>query len=780
MKGILPAAKPAGKQGSPKGKSEKVKDTGPVLPLKLNGEKRSVPVADLLDPQKAGALEKECSKGDKPVIAFLDDLLELPDKERWDVLNFIAGLPQYRIAVGEDRYDDLFEATLALMVGHTDMGLFKNGKMAALEAALLLYAEALDGACARVTKRLRELGVKGVRTADLVRDANKIQKSLVKGAVAAEAGLQKSVRDGLPDAPVAPDILVPPGWKVCSAGVTRVAGENAGPGVSAPVVITERGRDVHRGTESVTLAWYRAGGWHSAVVDRKVTANARSIVDLAGSGLPVTSNNARTLVQFLDDYEAANLDSLPLVGVTHKMGWQGDDGKDGFLWGRTLITAKASSGGNGPSPKIRYRGSDQGGEQLADGFHQVGTFEGWVEEAKPLAKYPRALLALYTSFVPPLLPILKSPNFVLDFSGPTSLGKTTVLRAAASVWGNPDERSQAAALSTWNSTDTWRERAPAVLNHLPFILDETKHVRHPEEVAKTIYAVVGGRGRGRGTVQGIAHQDTCQTVLFSCGEQPATSFTPDGGTRPRALTSWGSPFGVTSKKIGKLVRRLNAGIAANYGHAGPRFVRFLLKYRSWWPQHQVTYGHWLKAYEDRAGDNAVASRMAAHFAAIVTASQLVHIALDLPWAWADPIDPLWEELTQEAGEADQAAVALRAVMSWAYAHQEHFYRLHKPDKDQPHDGWAGRWDIEGLGANPNPNASKKWPWVGFMPHLLERLLKEAKHVPDAVVRTWRHEEWLVIDSEASGTVRNQHRAKVGRGVVRLYAIKREAVEEVMG
>src|SRR5262249_12352312 len=157
MKAMLSAANTAGKNGSPKGKSQKAQDTGPVLPLKLNGEKRSMPAADLLGPQKVDVLEEEGRQAKEPVVIDVGGLLELPDEERFAVLSFIAGIPHYRIPTGDVLQHDLFEATLALMVGHDDMGLYQSGKVAAIEAAILLYPEGLEGACDRIAKRLREL-----------------------------------------------------------------------------------------------------------------------------------------------------------------------------------------------------------------------------------------------------------------------------------------------------------------------------------------------------------------------------------------------------------------------------------------------------------------------------------------------------------------------------------------------------------------------------------------------------------------------------------------------
>ena len=188
--------------------------------------------------------------------------------------------------------------------------------------------------------------------------------------------------------------------------------------------------------------WLRDGSWQQRVVDRGTICDARTIVELSSLGLPVTSNNARTLVQFLAEYEALNLPRLPATHVASKMGWQGEDGSDGFLWGRHLITAngiilndEGALVGSVEKGRVRFRGADIGDDQLAGGFYAAGTHDGWITAITPLTDYPRARLALYTSFVPPLLMILRSANFGLDFAGQTTIGKTTALRVAALASG---------------------------------------------------------------------------------------------------------------------------------------------------------------------------------------------------------------------------------------------------------------------------------------------------------------------------------------------------------
>jgi putative DNA primase/helicase len=385
--------------------------------------------------------------------------------------------------------------------------------------------------------------------------------------------------------------------------------------------------------------------------------------------------------------------------------------------------------------------------------------------------------------VPPLLSIFESPNFVVDFSGRTSCGKTAALRVAASVWGNPDERAPAAVLKTWDGTATWRERVPAVLNNLPFLLDDTKHARHPHEIAKSIYGVAQGVGRGRGTTKGLARQETWRTVLLTSGEQPATSHTEDGGTRPRVLSLWGSPFGETDAQTGKLVRQLTTSISRNYGHGGPLFVGFLIEHRHLWSEWRKEYRVELEKYEQWAAEesNPFAGRMAALFAAVTTAAWLAHESDILPWSYADPIEPLWEELVTEAGEANRAAAALRHVMDWAYAHQEDFFGRAQRNH-QPHGGWAGRWEkCQPVPLDPGQD-SEAWRWIGFVPLRLSALLRDAGYEPESIIRTWRDDGWLLTNNGADGKCRRTYKARIGQEKTATYliAIDRKAVDLVRG
>ena len=159
--------------------------------------------------------------------------------------------------------------------------------------------------------------------------------------------------------------------------------------------------------------------------------------------------------------------------------------------------------------------------------------------------------------------------------------------------------------------------------------------------------------------------------------------------------------------------------------------------------------------------------MAAHIATLVMAARLAHQANLLPWDYADPVEPLWAELTARAAGADIAAAALRHLLSWAAAHAHEFLGRRKPTDPPPSGGWAGKWP-----------GQANWSYIGLLPHVLNGLLAGAGFDAEAVRETWRDREWVVVD--ADGKAREKVRWGGPKDYEWVVAIKRSAVVAVHG
>lgn len=598
------------------------------------------------------------------------------------------------------------------------------------------------------------------------------------------------VADVLDEAPGSGDLLVPFGYKLGLGGVSRVKvnpdtfEESTSFVAHSPVFIGGRMSDIHDGSESMELVYRRAGSWRRHTVERAIIASRGEIVKLAAVGIPVTSGNAGAMVEYLAEFENTNIEHLPHARLSGQMGWQGKKGERGFLWGKRLMLADEEVSTRSvdleeippeqwPEGLICFRGADSGDEQLAAGFHSSGTFEGWQEAIAAVVPYPRARLAVYGALCAPILKILGASNFIIDWSNPTSTGKSITLRAGASCWGNPDEKDPETAMGTWDSTRVWIERASASLNNLPLILDDTKRARYPASVGQTLYDVASGRGRGRGSKLGIGRVGNWSTVLLSTGEQPATSFTEDGGTRARTLVLWGPPFGSTDEETALIVDKLNLGLLHNYGHAGPRLIQYLLDNQEKWDEFRTRYYQHREKYLGMAKGDPVLGRFADAFAVLTLTAQLVTEAGVVPWDYENPIKPLWEALSAETTEADRAKNALDLIVSWVSANEHAFYGRERRDQNgnpiPPPGGFAGRWDDEGPLLEDN-----EWTFIAFYPHVLKKLLKDHNHDPDSILRTWRDRGWLDTSGDRK---RLQKKLRIGGEETRMVVIKRTAIEE---
>jgi hypothetical protein len=559
----------------------------------------------------------------------------------------------------------------------------------------------------------------------------------------------------LDDAPL-PDLIIPTPYGLRDNATVILHYDNEDPEkppreralAYAPILITGRLQHIEDHTEYFRLEWKRGQVWHFRYVDRGIAFNAQKLLELATHGFPVATENAANVAQYLHQLEAENLHTIPTAHMATRLGWQGKSGQHGFLSGRTLIRQ-----GNSPvtvcdleetrttewkTDWIAFQGATPGDDQLVQGFHARGTLQGWKDAVSVITQYPKVLMGLYASFAPPLLELLRVPNFATDWSGRTSAGKTTTLRVVASPWGCPDERLAGESIVfSWFMTRVWPERAAAVLNGLPLILDESK-LAAKEIVPAVLYMVTNGIGRGRGAPRGLATSKRWHTILFSSGEGPITAMSEDGGSRMRCLAIRGYPFGTKNPEMMKLVSELNASLQMHYGHAGPQFVQWLQRRRHCLPEWEARYRKSKHMFMTSAQDEA-AMRLSDYAALIELAGELVHEALDLPWKFTGAIPlGLWRAIVQEASGAAGDQRALRHILSWATGHQQAFEGRHHHNSSDgtprpPPGGWAGRW------------AKGDQQSIAWLPHVLDAVLEEGDFDPTAIKELWRENGWLELE-----------------------------------
>lgn len=707
----------------------------------------------------------------------LGDLTYCNSKTRQFILQLVnrtAGLCRKPGNTNEFEYLSLLDFLINSLVGDDEPRRCGSTVTACLEAATLQHPDNLTAACSKVMNRLKKLKVSGYSHAKLMAAADSLR---LNHGVQAPLGDEVVLTKVLPDCPTREDILAPPGYLISLAGVECISIKRHEQVSSSPIIATEVYRNASTGEQSLALAFWKDSKWHRIVAERRTIADARAIVVLASQGFPVHSNNAKALVQYLHDFEVANGEYLPVASITNRMGYHGVESEEVFLLGREQLRSENFLESDEPSTRRYILSEANSGEtQIARSFQSRGEFDKWLEAIAPALNYPQVRFSCFACLAAPLLEIFNVGNFVVDICGPTSRGKTSALRICASAFGNPFDDSDYCVLSNWNSTRVAVERELSFRHSLPTFLDDTKLAKQDDFVAQILYDVASGRGRRRGARQGSESTANYRGVMLISGEGAATSCSRDGGAYARTLTLWGGPFGEPSEAVGQLLSRIDDDIRANHGLCAERFIQFLLSNRECWEDWREEFRCNLSRLLDRAGNNSVARRLSPALAVIQMAARLFADIVKDRWEYADPVDPLYESLTAEYGEADRGAAALKAIYEWSVANREKFFDISGSRQTSPHDGWVGRWDRSvsvATAIRTSDHRSTLTP--GFVSARLNEILTSLGFDPDSTRRDWQSRGWLLRSPTEK---RWRIRRLLGSESIWMIVLSSEAIQEV--
>jgi putative DNA primase/helicase len=163
------------------------------------------------------------------------------------------------------------------------------------------------------------------------------------------------------------------------------------------------------------------------------------------------------------------------------------------------------------------------------GYAVSGTLTDWQREVA--ARCPgnsRLVLAVSAGFAAMLLHPLGLENGGVHLVGPSSSGKTTALRVAASVFGG--ERY----VQRWRATDNGLEGVAALHNDALLVLDELAQA-DPRRLGDVAYMLANGQGKVRADRTGEARARKSWRLLFlSSGETTLAQHMAVGGMRVRA------------------------------------------------------------------------------------------------------------------------------------------------------------------------------------------------------------------------------------------------------
>lgn len=137
-----------------------------------------------------------------------------------------------------------------------------------------------------------------------------------------------------------------------------------------------------------------------------------------------------------------------------------------------------------------------------------GTLEEWQDNVGKLCQgNSRLLFGVSAAFAAPMLKLLSIEGGGFNLRGPSSTGKTTAAKVAASVFGSP------AFLKSMKSTANAFEATAAKHNDLPLIVDELAQAPI-KDASDIVYLLANGKGKARATKSGGSRSIAVWSTLF--------------------------------------------------------------------------------------------------------------------------------------------------------------------------------------------------------------------------------------------------------------------------
>lgn len=436
-------------------------------------------------------------------------------------------------------------------------------------------------------------------------------------------------------------------WESVDYGIFRdVPGGGRECACPHPIMPIERLRNIDTGEVKVRLAFRRQSDakWSTIIVSKKTIANTREIISLAEHDVAVNSNNAKSLVAYLDDMLEMNYDLIPQRKSIGRLGYIEGEGFSPYV------------------EDLAFDG-DASFRNLYGYVKSHGDQIKWYEtalECRKMSVTARILLA--SSFASPLLSVVGALPFFVHMWGGSETGKTVALMLAASVWGDP---LKGRLLQTFNATRVGQEMTASFLNHLPMCLDELQLTKNGKgQSSFDVYQLAEGVGRTRGKkAGGVEMTPTWDCCFLTTGEDPIIGLSAGGGAVNRVIEI--ECF--TGQKVIEDGHRIAAALTQNYGWAGQLFVKKL--YESDKVQEQVR-----GIYQDffnELNKNDTTDKQSLAAAAILTADLLATL-----WIFQDDNELTVDEIKAFLASKEAVSAGARAyswICNWVAENENHFY-----------------------------------------------------------------------------------------------------------
>jgi uncharacterized protein (DUF927 family) len=309
-------------------------------------------------------------------------------------------------------------------------------------------------------------------------------------------------------------------------------------------------------------------GWTELTFPFVANKNALTL-ELARLGIHINPMHAETMGKFMSAYLHKLQQEVSREMEYVKMGWR-EGRQGGFILGDTLYTATGDTEKHCLSPSLL--------EATSGAVHTAGDRDKWLAA---IDIYNREACeafrtVCYTSLASPLYHFAGVGSTCFNASGAGGIGKTTVLRAAASIWGDWQ------TYFLRDNTQVAHEAVASGFHHLPVMMDDL--TKNAKELSKFVFTFSGGVGRMRGQQDGNLRNNTkrwatlCITTANKDVYADMAQVHRDSNPHLMRLIQIEFPaVGAIRKEEGDFV---TATVTENYGWVGCEFAAYIAQHKS--------------------------------------------------------------------------------------------------------------------------------------------------------------------------------------------------------
>ncbi|MFM7007748.1 MAG: DUF927 domain-containing protein, partial [Betaproteobacteria bacterium] len=340
-------------------------------------------------------------------------------------------------------------------------------------------------------------------------------------------------------------------------------------------ILRQYGQDRHVDERSVWRAHLPRVGAVDMDISQSLISDARKLyAHLLSKGLYLTPVNAQLVQRYMSAYLQVLAQHADRERLYEHLGWHADH--TAFVLGDRVFYRDGTNHAHVPNRSVQAI--------TKEGVVVGGTLDAWREA---MAFYNRPgyeghRFFLYASFGAPLFHMNDTGNkgVLMTASGESGRGKTTCLRACASIWGAPE-----ALVTNGNregSTINAMYETLGTYHSLPFLWDDITE-RDPEEIRRFLLNISQGKGKER--MKGNEHSGRAvswETIVLASANTDDVSRIMSSGkdVDPHLMRLVGVEFkSIDTSSESKIVadnflRALNN----NYGHAGQTFIKFVAQH----------------------------------------------------------------------------------------------------------------------------------------------------------------------------------------------------------